>query len=91
VSYELAKKNDDPEEYKKYLKNGCFMFQVDFDLELLNYDIENKWTDLDKPRPQWIRQNECVPSGCGKCVFCLRGLTTGVGHKGKHRARIAFM
>jgi len=71
------------EEWKKYAtKNGGrHKFQVDLGIALVNHAIKAEWTDLDKPRPKWMRQAQLLPCECNKCFFCVNKLTNGIHHK----------
>ncbi len=71
------------EEWKKYAtKNGGrHKFQVDLGIVLVNHAIKAEWTDLDKPRPKWMRQAQLLPCECNKCFFCVNKLTNGIHHK----------
>ena len=87
----LARLARGPGSYRKYLKkDGRFKFQVDLGIEILNYAIGKEWTDLNEPPPQWMRQTDWLPCECGKCFFCLNGLTNGIGHR-KKRTRTIFV
>ena len=46
------------ETYQK--KDVIFKFQKNLGIELLNYAIGREWKDFDRPRPQWMRQDEFV-------------------------------
>jgi hypothetical protein len=37
-------------------------------------------------RPNYMRQADWVPCGCGRCYHCNNKLTTGVAHKGSNVA-----
>ena len=57
----------------------------------MGYAIRHSWTDMDGPKPNWMRQAAPLPCECDKCFFCLNSLTTGVNHKSKRRTVTAFV
>ncbi len=56
-------------------------FQMDLGLQLINYAIEQEWTNGDWPRQSWMVQNSFLYCNCNKCFFCLNGYCNGVYHK----------
>ncbi len=54
---------------------------IDLGRDLMSYAIRNSWTDMDGPKPNWMRQSQPLPCKCNKCFFCLNSLTTGLDHK----------
>jgi hypothetical protein len=62
-------------------KHGRRKFQIDLGRDLMSYAIHNSWTDMDDPKPNWMRQSQPLPCECNKCFFCLHSLTTGLDHK----------
>ncbi len=69
--------------WKKYpCKNyGRAKFQMYLGLQLINYEIEQEWTNQDGPRPSWMHQNTFFPCNCNKCFFCLNDHCNGIYHK----------
>ncbi len=69
--------------WKKYsCKNyGRARFQMNLGLQLIKYAIEHKWTNLDGPRPSWMRQNKFLSCNSNKCFFCLNDNCNGIYHK----------
>jgi hypothetical protein len=39
-------------------------------------------------RPNFMRQDPFVPCDCGKCFFCLNGITTGIAHPPTKKAKV---
>ena len=76
-------------EYKK--KHGRRRFQIDLGRDLMNYAIRNSWTNMDGPKPNWMRQLPPLPCECNKCFFCLNSLTTGIDHKRQKRTVTHFV
>jgi hypothetical protein len=35
-----------------------------------------------------MRQDPFVPCDCGKCFFCLNGITIGIGHQSSKKAKV---
>ena len=72
------------EPFKKYtekMRNMRYEFQLDKALAMTSLGVGRDCKDLRGDRPGWMRQAKTwVPCGCGKCIFCLEGRTTGVGH-----------
>ena len=87
----LGAKRYGPKKYKKYLKKeGCFKFQADLGIVLLNYAIQAEWIDLSEPRHDWIRSGPLVPCECS-VFFCSNGLTHGNDHKSKWKVVTTFV
>ena len=72
-------------------QGGCYRFQIDFGMALINYALENEWEDIEGPRPNWIRQRGFIPCNCNNCFFCLKGLTNGIAHKKMKSTRTIFV
>jgi hypothetical protein len=78
-----------PTEWTGYLKkHGRRKFQIDLGRDLMSYAIRNSWTDMDGPKPNWMRQSHLYHCECNKCFFCLNSLTTGLDHKRQKRRTV---
>ena len=79
---------DRPDEFKKYvpgkLKNCRMTFQMAKGLAKIKLGITKDcpefMTDVKAKRPTWMRQQDWIPCGCKKRVFCEAGYCTGIAH-----------
>jgi hypothetical protein len=62
--------------------------QIDLALSLMNYRIGLQWDGESAERPNFMRRDPFVPCDCGKCVFCLYGITNGIAHPPKKKAKV---
>jgi hypothetical protein len=78
------------EQWKRYLDthSGHHDFQIDLALSIMNYGIGLQWDGESATRPNFMRQREFVPCDCGKCFFCLKGITIGIAHPPSKRAKV---
>ena len=67
---------------------GRHDFQIDLALSLMNYGIGLQWDGESAERPNFMRQDPFVPCDCGKCFFCLNGITNGIAHPPKKKAKV---
>jgi len=68
--------------------SGRHYFQIDLALSLMNYGIGLQWDGESAERPNFMRQDPFVPCDCGKCIFCLNGITNGIAHPPKKKAKV---
>ncbi len=78
------------EQWKRYLDThlGCHDFQIDLALSIMNYGIGLQWDGESATRPNFMWQREFVPCDCGKCFFCLKGITIGIAHPRQREQRL---
>jgi hypothetical protein len=78
----LIKSDIGQEQWKQYLDDhsGRHNFQIDLALSNMNYNVGLQWDGVGAKRPNFMRQDPFVQCNCGKCFFCLNGITTGIGH-----------
>ncbi len=67
---------------------GRETLQIYLGLELINFVIEYDWKNIEDERPKWMRQGNFLPCNCGKCFFCLKGITNGMHHKPQRKVII---
>ncbi len=86
----LIKGDVGQEQWKRYLDthSGHHDFQIDLALSIMNYGIGLQWDGESATRPNFLQQTAFVPCDCGKCFFCLNGITTGIAHPPSTRAKV---
>ena len=86
----LIKSDIGQKEWKRYLDghSGRHDFQIDLALSLMNYGIGLQWDGESAERPNFMRQDPFVPCDCGKCFFCLKGITNGIAHPPEKKAKV---
>ena len=86
----LIKGDVGQEQWKWYLDThlGRHDFQIDLALSIMNYGIGLQWDGDSATRPNFLQQTAFVPCNCGKCFFCLNGITTGIAHPPSKRAKV---
>ncbi len=47
-----------------------------------------QWDGAGEKRPNFMRQDPFVPCNCGKCFFCLNGITTGIAHPPSKKVKV---
>jgi hypothetical protein len=65
-------------------------FQIDLAMDLMNYGIGLEWDGNlnSSDRPSFMPKCSLVPHDCGKCFFCVKGLTSGITHRQSKKARV---
>ncbi len=86
----LIKGGVDQEQWKWYLDthSGRHDFQINLALSIMNYGIGLQWDGESATRPNFMRQIAFVPCDCGKCFFCLKGITIGIAHPPSKIAKV---
>ncbi len=86
----LIKSDIGQEQWKRYLDHhsGRRDFQIDLALSIMNYGIGLQWDRASAKRPNFMRQDPFVPCDCGKCFFCLNGITTGIACPPSKKAKV---
>ena len=69
---------------------GCHNFQIDLAMDLMNYGIGLEWDGNlnNSDRPSFMPKGSLVPCNCGRCFFCVKGLTTRITHRQSKKARV---
>ena len=86
----LIKSDIGQKQWKQYLDHhsGRHDFQIDLALSVMNYGTGLQWDGESDERPNFMRQNPFVPCDCNKCLFWLKGITTGIAHPQKKKAKV---
>jgi hypothetical protein len=66
-------------------------FQINMDMALINYALEQEWTDLNRLRQRWMWQKVFLPCGCETCFFHIKCLTNGIAHKKAKQTTTIFV
>jgi hypothetical protein len=69
---------------------GRHNFQIDLAMDPMNYGIGLEWDGNlnNSDRPSFMPKGSLVPCNCGKCFFCVKGLTTGITHRQLKKERV---
>jgi hypothetical protein len=69
---------------------GHHNFQIDLTMDLMNYGIGLEWDGNlnNSDRPSFMPKSSLVPCNCGKCFFCVKGLTSEITHRQSKKARV---
>jgi hypothetical protein len=86
----LIKSDIGQEQWKRYLDHHSkrHNFQIDLALSIMNHGIGLQWDGASAKRPNFMRQDPFVPYNCGKCFFCLNGITTGIAYPPSKKAKV---
>jgi hypothetical protein len=86
----LIKSDIGQKQWKRYLDDhsGHHDFQIDLALSVMNYRISVQWDVESDERSNFMRQDPFIPCDCNKCFFCLNGITTGIAHPPKKKAKV---
>ncbi len=86
----LIKRDIGQEQWKRYLDDHSerHNFQIDLALSIMNYGIGLQWDGVGAKRPNFMWQDLFVPWDCGKCFFCLNGITTGIAHPPSKKSKV---
>jgi hypothetical protein len=59
-------------------------------MDLMNYGIGFEWDGNlnNSDRPSFMPKGALVPCDCGRCFFCVKGLTTGITHRQSKKGRV---
>jgi hypothetical protein len=65
-------------------------FQINLAMDLMNFGIGLKWDGNlnNSDRPSFMPKGALVPCDCGRCYFCVKGLTTMITHRQSKKARV---
>ncbi len=86
----LIKRDIGQEQWKWYLDDhsGCHNFQIDLALSIMNYGIGLQWDGVGAKRLNFMRQDPFVPCICGKGLFFLNRIATGIAHPPSKKAKV---
>ena len=86
----LIKSDIGQKQWTRYLDDhsGHHDFQIDLALSVMNYRISVQWDVESDERSNFMRQDPFIPCDCNKCFFCLNGITTGIAHPPKKKAKV---